>query len=82
MRLLEEIYLKAEKDEICQTCGIDIAKGENHLMESYIHQGNILVDTYCLKRKCNPPNNVRFRLIWGTITLTVITWVIYGIWFK
>ena len=43
MRLLEEVYIKAEKDGICQKCGIDIPEGSNHLLESYIHKGNILV---------------------------------------
>jgi hypothetical protein len=35
LRLVEEVYLKAEKDEICQKCGIDIPKGTNHLLETY-----------------------------------------------
>ena len=82
MRLLEEVYIKAEKDGICQKCGIDILEGSNQLLESYIHKGNILVNTYCLNKKCNPPNNVRFRLFWGAIILSVSSWVIWGIYFK
>ena len=27
MRLVEEVYVKAEKDEICQKCGVDIPEG-------------------------------------------------------
>ena len=82
MRLIEEVYLKADEDLICQKCGIDIPEGSNHLLESYIHKGTILSNTYCLAKKCNPPNNVRLRLFWGTIILSVSAWVIWGIYFK
>ena len=82
MRLIEEIYLKADRDEICQRCGVDIPEGQNHLLESYIHKGTILTNTYCLKKKCNPPNNVRLRLFWGTIILSLSTWAIWGLWFR
>jgi len=82
MRLIEEVYLKADKDEICQKCGVDIAEGSNHLLESYIHKGVILSNTYCLKKRCNPINNLRLRLFWGVITLSMASWIIYGIWFK
>jgi len=82
MRLVEEVYIKAEKDEICQKCGVDIPEGSNFLMESYIHKGKLLTNTYCLAKKCNPPNNVRIRLFWGTIILSVSAWIIYAIWFR
>ena len=35
MRLLEEVYIKAEKDGICQKCGIDIPEGSNQLLGAY-----------------------------------------------
>jgi len=82
MRLVEEVFIKAEKDEICQKCGIDIAQGTNMLLESYIHKGNILTNTYCLKRRCNPINNLRLRLFWGTIIVSLSLWVIYGLLYK
>lgn len=65
MKLIEEIYVKADKDTICQTCGIDILEGSNHLLETYVHQGALLTSHYCLNKKCNPPNNVRSRLFVG-----------------
>ena len=72
MRLIEEVYVKAEKDTICQTCGIDIPKGSNHLLETYVHQGNLLVSHYCLNKKCNPPNNVKKRLMWTFGIIVII----------
>ena len=51
MKLIEEVYVKADKNTICQTCGIDIPEGTNHLLETYVHQGNILVSHYCLNKK-------------------------------
>ena len=82
MRLIEEIYIKADKDLICQKCGVDIPEGSNHLLESYIHKGTLLTNTYCLAKKCNPPNNIRLRLFWGTIILSLSAWVVWGIYFK
>ena len=67
MRLIEEVYLKADKDEICQKCGVDITEGSNHLLESYIHKGVLLKNTYCLRKRCNPINNLRLKLFWGAI---------------
>jgi len=72
MRLIEEVYVKAEKDTICQTCGIDIPKDSNHLLETYVHQGNLLVSHYCLNKKCNPPNNVKKRLMWAFGIIVII----------
>ena len=72
MRLIEEVYVKAEKDTICQTCGIDIPKDSNHLLETYVHQGNLLVSHYCLNKKCNPPNNVKKRLMWTFGIIVII----------
>ncbi len=72
MKLIEEVYIKADKNTICQTCGIDIPKDTNHLVETYVHQGNILVSHYCLNKKCNPPNNVRRRLMWSLGIVIVI----------
>jgi len=77
MRLVEEVYVKAEKDLICQNCGCDIPEGSNHLLESYVHKGKISTSHYCLKKKCNPPNNVRLRLFWGSIVVGLASWVIY-----
>ncbi len=82
MRLVEEIYMKADRDEVCQKCGVDIHEGTNHLLETYIHKGTLLVNTYCLSKKCNPPNNVRLRLFWGTVILSLATWAAWGLWFK
>jgi hypothetical protein len=82
MRLVEEIYMKADRDEVCQKCGIDIPKGTNHLLETYIHKGTLLVNTYCLNKKCNPPNNVRLRIFWGAIILSLAAWAAWGLWFK
>ena len=82
MRLIEEVYLKADEDLICQKCGIDIPKGSNHLLESYIHKGTILSNTYCLKKRCNPINNLRLRLTYGGIILGLSLWLIYLIWFQ
>lgn len=72
MKLIEEVYVKADKNTICQTCGIDIPEGTNHLLETYVHQGNILVSHYCLNKKCNPPNNLRRRLYFAFGTIVVI----------
>jgi len=77
MRLVEEVYVKTEKDLICQSCGCDIPEGSNHLLESYVHKGKISTSHYCLKKKCNPPNNVRLRLFWGSIIVGLASWVIY-----
>lgn len=82
MRLVEEVYTKAKEDTICQSCGIDIPAGSNHLLESYVHHGNVTTSHYCLKKKCNPPNNVRLRLFWGTIILSLLTWAVWGLWFR
>ena len=54
MRLVEEVYVKADKDLIYQSCGCDIPEGSNHLLESYVHKGKISTSHYCLKKKCNP----------------------------
>mgnify|MGYP001191218197 FL=1 len=80
MRLVEEVYVKAEKDEICQKCGIDIPKGSNHLLETYVHKGTISTSHYCLKKRCNPINNLRLRLFWGSIIVGLSSWVIYLLW--
>jgi hypothetical protein len=72
MKLIEEVYVKATEDRICQTCGIDIPEGTNHLIETYVHQGNLLTSHYCLNKKCNPPNNVRSRLMVGIIFIAII----------
>tara|TARA_A200000159_G_C7316737_1_gene337051 strand:- start:328 stop:585 length:258 start_codon:yes stop_codon:yes gene_type:complete len=77
MRLVEEVYVKAKEDLICQSCGVDIPKDSNHLLESYVHHGVISTSHYCLNPKCNPPNNVRLKLFWGAITIGVSLWVIY-----
>ena len=77
MRLVEEVYVKAKEDLICQSCGIDIPKDSNHLLESYVHHGIISTSHYCLNPKFNPPNNVRLKLFWGAITIGVSLWVIY-----
>jgi hypothetical protein len=77
MRLVEEVYTKAKEDLICQSCGIDIPAGSNHLLESYVHHGNISTSHYCLNKKCNPPNNVRLKLFWGSIIVVLSSWVIY-----
>ena len=69
MRLVEEVYVKAKEDLICQSCGTDIPKDSNHLLESYVHHGVISTSHYCLNPKCNPPNNVRLKLFWGTVTI-------------
>ena len=82
MRLVEEVYVKAENDEICQSCGIDIPKGSNHLLESYVHKGNITTSHYCLKRRCNPINNLRLKFFWGSIIVGLLSWVIYLQWFN
>jgi len=82
MRLVEEVYVKASKDEICQSCGIDISEGSNHLLESYVHKGNITTSHYCLKRRCNPINNLRLKLFWGSIIVGLTSWVIYLQWFN
>ena len=82
MRLVEEVYIKADKDVVCQKCGVDIPKGSNHLLETYIHKGTLLVNTYCLSKWCNPINNVRLRLFWGAIILSLASWAAYGIWFR
>jgi len=63
MRLIEEVYVKATEPTICQTCGVDIAEGENHLVETYVHKGALLTSHYCLDKKCNPMNNVRLKLV-------------------
>jgi len=63
LRLVEEIYIRAEEDTICQSCGVDILKGSNHLLETYVHQGKLLPNHYCLNKKCNPPNNVRLNFV-------------------
>jgi len=77
MRLIEEVYIKAEKNTICQTCGIDIEEGSNHLLETYVHQGALLTSHYCLNKKCNPPNNVRLRLMKFGSLLLIGSVVIY-----
>jgi|TARA_B100001063_G_C16650042_1_gene495459 hypothetical protein len=77
MRLVEEVFVKAKEDLICQSCGIDIPKDSNHLLESYVHHGVISTSHYCLNPKCNPPNNVRLKLFWGTIATGLILWVSY-----
>ena len=77
MRLVEEVFVKAKEDLICQSCGVDIPKGSNHLLESYVHHGVISTSHYCLNPKCNPPNNVRLKLFWGAIILSLSSWVIY-----
>lgn len=77
MRLIEEIYIKATEDTICQTCGIDIPKGSNHLLETYVHQGALLSSHYCLNKKCNPPNNVKRRMLFGGLTLLIGSVVVY-----
>ena len=82
MRLVEEVYVKAEKDEICQKCGVDIPAGSNHLLESYVHKGVISTSHYCLNKKCNPPNNIRLRLFWGSIVVGLSLWLIYLIKFN
>jgi len=82
MRLVEEVYIKAAKDEICQSCGVDIPEGSNHLLESYVHKGNITTSHYCLKRRCNPINNLRLKLFWGSIITGLASWVIYLQWFN
>jgi hypothetical protein len=82
MRLVEEVYVKAEKDEICQKCGIDIPEGSNHLLETYVHKGTISTSHYCLKKRCNPINNLRLKLFWGSIIVGLTSWVIYLIWFN
>lgn len=82
MRLIEEVYVKADEDLICQTCGIDIPEGSNHLLESYVHQGSILTSHYCLNKKCNPPNNVRLRLIRAGLVVGLTVWLIYLIRFN
>jgi len=70
MRLIEEVFIKAKEDTICQTCGIDIPKGTNHLLETYVNRGNLITNHYCQEKKCNPPNNVRLNLIrWGSSLL-------------
>lgn len=63
MRLIEEVYVKATEPTICQTCGVDIAEGENHLVETYVHKGALLTSHYCLDKKCNPMNDVRLKLV-------------------
>jgi len=80
MRMIEEAYIKATEDTICQTCGIDIPKGANHLVETYVNQGNLLTNHYCLNRKCNPPNNVRLHLIRLGTGLFILSVVIYLLW--
>jgi len=80
MRLIEEVYIKAEKDTICQTCGIDIPEGANHLLETYVHQGALLTSHYCLNKKCNPPNNVRLKLYKYGSLLLIGSVVIYLLW--
>ena len=82
MRLVEEVYIKAKQDCICQSCGVDIKEGSNHLLETYVHNGTISTSHYCLKRRCNPPNNVRLRLFWGTIVIGIGSWLIYLIRFN
>ena len=77
MRLVEEVYVKAKEDLICQSCGIDIPKDSNHLLESYVHHGVISTSHYCLNPKCNPPNNVRLKLFWGSIAIGFSLWLIY-----
>ncbi len=76
MKLIEEVYVKADKDTICQTCGIDIPEGSNHLLETYVHQGALLTSHYCLNKKCNPPNNVKSRLMWASGIILVIVAVV------
>jgi len=71
MRLIEEVYIKATEPTICQTCGIDIAEGENHLVETYVHKGALLTSHYCLNKKCNPMNNVRLKLVRLGIALII-----------
>ena len=78
MKLIEEVYIKAEKDTICQTCGIDIEEGSNHLLETYVHQGNLLTSHYCLNKKCNPPNNVRLKLYWLGFAIIVTSALVYS----
>ena len=75
MRLIEEVYLKATEDLVCQKCGVDIPEGANHLLESYIHKGVILSNNYCLKKRCNPINNLRLKLTYGGIVLGLSLWV-------
>lgn len=77
MRLIEEIYIKATEDTICQTCGIDIPEGSNHLLETYVHQGALLSSHYCLNKKCNPPNNVKRRLWFTGLALLIGSVVVY-----
>ena len=71
MRLIEEVYVKATEPTICQTCGVDIAEGENHLVETYVHKGALLTSHYCLDKKCNPMNNVRLKLVRLGIALLI-----------
>jgi len=77
MRLVEEVFVKTKEDLICQSCGVDIPKDSNHLLESYVHHGVISTSHYCLNPKCNPPNNVRLKLFWGTLATGVSLWLIY-----
>ena len=71
MRLIEEAYTKATEPTICQTCGVDIAEGDNHLIETYVHKGALLTSHYCLNKKCNPMNNVRLKLVRLGVALLV-----------
>lgn len=79
MKLIEEVYIKADKDTICQTCGIDIYEGSNHLLETYVHQGALLTSHYCLNKKCNPPNNLRSRLMWALGILIIASAIAFEV---
>ena len=82
MRMLDEVYRKADKDEICQKCGCDIPQGSNCLVETYTSKGSIITNIYCIKPRCNPINNLGLRLFWGAVSATLFFWIAWGIWVR
>ena len=73
MKMLEEkIVKKPRKDWVCESCGKMLPKGEPLLQEKYVHEGKMLTYRYCLNKSCNPPNDVRYRLIVGTASVVVL----------
>ena len=75
MRFLEEEMIKTNKDIICQKCGKDVLKGQNALREKYIHQGKIITTMYCSDSKCNPLNDLGYKMFIGAIVIVIAMFV-------
>ena len=65
MRLVEEVYVKADKDLICQSCGIDIPEGSNHLLEVLCSQRKNINKSLLLEEEMQSPKQCPTKTILG-----------------